>query len=65
MPEYRIYFLNKDGHIAGPADCIACPNDRTATEILKQRCHYGDVELWNGSRFVERRASAKQESKHE
>jgi hypothetical protein len=48
MPDYRIYVLDKDGHIKKPPEHIVCPDD--AGEHLGGQ----SIEVWDHARFVTR-----------
>jgi hypothetical protein len=42
MAIYRIYRMDQDGHVAGPADFVDCADDQKAM----------DIEVWDGARCV-------------
>jgi hypothetical protein len=52
VPAYRIYFLDKAGHITGPPNIVECADDQEATQKAKQFVDGHDVEVWDGPRFV-------------
>jgi hypothetical protein len=54
MPEFRIYRLDRDGRISGPADVIECADNQEATIKAMQLVDGHDVELWRGTRLVAR-----------
>jgi hypothetical protein len=54
MPDYRLYRLDKDGHVAGPADGFKCEDDQMAIARAKQLMDGHDVELWQLGRLVVR-----------
>jgi hypothetical protein len=51
MPEYRAYFLDKDGHREGGIK-IVCEDEATAEHKAKQLVKGYDVELWQGDRQI-------------
>ena len=54
MPEYRIYTVKKDGHLAGPPTVVDCLDDETAVNEAKQLLDELIVEVWQGARVVKR-----------
>ncbi len=52
MPEYRAYFLDKTGHIAGPAKIIEAETDDQAVEAATPLVDGHDVEVWLFNRRV-------------
>ena len=46
MPEYRVYSLKDDGHIAGPPEIVDCPDDQAAIERARQVATHTPVEIW-------------------
>jgi hypothetical protein len=54
MIDYRIYRLDRDGHIAGPPKIISCATEQEAVERARQDVDGCAVELWAGSHFVRR-----------
>ena len=54
MPYYRIYFLDRNGRIAGPPEVIDCEDDEHAKKTARQQVDGKDVELWDGSRMVDK-----------
>jgi hypothetical protein len=54
MPDYRIYALDPEGHIAAPAVVVTCDTDRAAIERARQLLGGQDFELWDGPRLVTR-----------
>jgi translation initiation factor IF-1 len=52
MHEYRIYTLNDNNRIAGPAEVIACDDDMEAIARAKRLLDGHDVEIWRGDRVV-------------
>ena len=54
MPEYRLYPIKDDGHIAGPAEIVDYPDDRTAIEHAREFATQQPVEIWLLDRRVTR-----------
>jgi hypothetical protein len=54
MPEYRIYTVDFNGHIALPAKVIECNDDVGAVHAALLAMDRLDVELWQGKRLVVR-----------
>jgi hypothetical protein len=52
MADYRLYQLDKNGHIEGPSDGFICDSDRDAIEIAKRLIDGHDAELWQLDRLV-------------
>jgi hypothetical protein len=52
MNEYRVYHMDEDGHIDGPADGIVCESDEVAIVRAKHLLDGHDVELWQCDRLV-------------
>lgn len=52
MPDYRLYKLAHNGHIAEPSFIITQPTDEDAIEQVKQLLDGHDLELWQGQRLV-------------
>jgi hypothetical protein len=46
MPEYRLYYLDRSGHVDGPPDGFTCETDEAAIAKAKQLVDGHDVELW-------------------
>ena len=57
MPDYRIYVLNPQGHIAEPPQIVTCDTDQAATEQARQLLEDRDFEVWQGPRLVARRVA--------
>lgn len=54
MPDYRLYHLDRhSGHIR-TAETFDAPDDESAREQIRQRALSDPLELWSGSRKVER-----------
>ncbi|MCR5876595.1 hypothetical protein LRS10_22055 [Phenylobacterium sp. J426] len=45
MPDYRLYFLGRDGHIQQAAD-IEAASDEAALEVAQQMADGRPMELW-------------------
>jgi hypothetical protein len=54
MTEYRLYQLDKAGHIDGPPDGIVCESDEAAIERAKHFVNGHDIEVWQLDRLVVR-----------
>jgi hypothetical protein len=54
MHDYRIFHIDKNGRIAGPATVVECPDDRAAVEQAQQYLDGRGVEVWKGARMVVR-----------
>jgi hypothetical protein len=52
MADYRLYQLDKNGHIVGPPDGFICDSDQDAIEIAKRLIDGQDAELWQLDRLV-------------
>ena len=52
MALYRLYTLNKQGQIFGPADLIEADTDESAIEKAKRLRSSLDQELWQDDRIV-------------
>ena len=52
MAFYRLYTLNKQGQIFGPADLIEADTDESAIEKAKRLRGSLDQELWQDDRIV-------------
>jgi hypothetical protein len=53
MPDYRVYVLDTDGHIARSI-LLVCPDDRAAIASAKQLIDGHDIELWQRDRKIAR-----------
>jgi hypothetical protein len=54
MPEYRIYTLDPEGHIAAPPIIVSCDTDQAAITQARDLVTSQDFEVWEGSRLVTR-----------
>ena len=52
MNEYRVYLVDKDGHVDGPPDGFTCESDEAAIERAKHLIGGHDIELWQMDRLV-------------
>jgi hypothetical protein len=52
MPEYRFFYLKKDGHVAGTPATYDLPNDGVAIEQARLLLNGRDIEIWEGARVV-------------
>ncbi len=52
MPEYRFFYLKKDGHVAGSPATYEFPNDGAAIEQARLLLNGRDTEIWEGARVV-------------
>ena len=49
---YRLYFVDREGHISRPPEVIYCANDEQAAETAKQLIDGQDIEVWQKHRFI-------------
>jgi hypothetical protein len=54
MPDYRIYLVTEDNHIASAPVKIACDNDLSAIRQSQKLLDRHDIQLWQGRRLVTR-----------
>lgn len=54
MAEYRLYVLDDEGHVFGPAEIAKCAMDSEATELAGKRLNKFPVEVWQEARRVVR-----------
>jgi hypothetical protein len=52
MPMYRVYFVDREGHIERPPEVIQCADDKEAAEKAKQFIDGQDIEVWDQARLV-------------
>lgn len=52
MPEYRFYRITPEGHVAGPAPVIECPDDITAVKEAEKILAGHDIEIWKGKNII-------------
>lgn len=51
MQDYRVYHLNRDGHIVR-GEYVAAADDDRAIQLVRDLAHDSDCEIWLGSRKV-------------
>jgi hypothetical protein len=54
MPDYRIYSITQDNHIASRPVTIVCDDDTTAVQQSQKLLDRNDIQLWQGRRLVAR-----------
>jgi hypothetical protein len=54
MPDYRIYKLNAQGHVIGPALVLICEQDADVIRKVESLVDGHDVEILEGARVVTR-----------
>jgi hypothetical protein len=54
MPNYRIYSITEDNHIASTPVTIVCDDDTTAVQQSEKLLDRNDIQLWQGRRLVTR-----------
>ena len=52
MSAYRIYSIDRAGHISRPPEIVECADDQEAAQKAKQFLDGQDIEVWDGPRFV-------------
>jgi len=52
MPGYRIFRIDEEGHIKGPAAEVVCNTDEEAIERARQYVDGLAVEVWDRDRLV-------------
>jgi hypothetical protein len=52
MPEFRMFLIGQDGHIAGPSVTAVCDDDQEALSKAATLSDDKAVELWSGPRFI-------------
>jgi hypothetical protein len=52
MPEYRLYSIDKRGHVAGPPKVVDCPDDASLLAEATGLLDGHDIEIWQGIRLV-------------
>lgn len=52
MRQYRVYLIDKAGHVAGPPQIISCEDDEAAVVKAKQYVDGVAVEIWDEGRRV-------------
>lgn len=54
MPDYRIYKLNEQGHVTGPALVLVCEKDADVIRKVESLIDGHDVEILERTRLVAR-----------
>jgi hypothetical protein len=54
MPDYRIYLITEDNHIASAPRKIAVENDNSAIRQSRKLLDHHEIQLWEGRRLVTR-----------
>jgi hypothetical protein len=57
VPDYRIYPVDRAGHILGPSTVIECADDREAIQQAQQAVNGHGSEIWQAARFILRLSS--------
>jgi hypothetical protein len=52
--DYRIYVMDREGHVMGPSNIVACKTDEEALEYARQFLDRTPVEVWRGPKLVGR-----------
>ncbi len=52
MPAYRFYYINSDGHIAGPPPVVVFADDRAAIKAAEALLDDKAIEVWDRDRVV-------------
>lgn len=52
MPLYRLFKLDKDGHIERVAETLDCADDHEAVKKAMERAVACTIEVWEEGRFV-------------
>jgi hypothetical protein len=52
MTEYRLYRIDKEGHVDGPPVVVICENDDAAIAKAKQHVDGVAIEVWDLGRRV-------------
>jgi hypothetical protein len=63
MPVYRVYQIDKKGHILGPAEVITCDDEEEAVRKAKSLVNGHDLEVWQGEPYLGRLQSENRELK--
>jgi len=51
LQDYRVYRLNREGHIVR-GEYVAAADDERAIQLVRDQAHDTDCEIWLGSRKV-------------
>jgi hypothetical protein len=54
VPDYRIYTIDKQGHISGPPTVVDCTDDDEVLKRAQLTINGADVEIWQDARLVVR-----------
>ena len=54
MPDYRLYFLDRQTHIARPAKVVEGADDQDVIKKAQQLVDGESIEIWDGKRVVAR-----------
>ena len=49
---YRLYTINRSGHVAGPPTEYECSDDRAAIQEANRLQGTADIEIWQDGRLV-------------
>jgi hypothetical protein len=52
VPAYRVYEVDRDGHVDRPPEVIVYPDDESAIEHARRLVDGHDVEVWQEARLV-------------
>jgi hypothetical protein len=52
--DYRIYVLDREGHVMGPSKIVACKTDEEAIEFAQQFLDDTPIEVWLGPKRIGR-----------
>jgi hypothetical protein len=58
MPDYRLYTVDKGGHVMEAPQVVTCPSDEEAVAKARSMVNGLDLEVWDGARVVAEIASA-------
>jgi hypothetical protein len=54
MPDYRIFKLNAQGHVTGPALILTCEQDTDVIRKVESLVDGHEIEIWQGARIITR-----------
>jgi hypothetical protein len=52
MAKYRLYSVDRNGHVVGPPKVVACASDEAVISKVKTMVDGLGIEIWNGTRRV-------------
>jgi hypothetical protein len=52
MPDYRVYFIGRDGHFLGAEILSECHDDESAKKAAERLVDGHDIELWDRDRLI-------------